>query len=85
MVGYYSQHGIPTLLTSATTGAGIDRLRRLLPGRETVFSGQSGVGKSSLLNAFQPGLGLHHRGNRLQIQALRRRALQSEFGKFNLQ
>jgi ribosome biogenesis GTPase / thiamine phosphate phosphatase len=58
MVGYYSQLGIPTLLTSATTGAGIDRLRRLLPGRETVFSGQSGVGKSSLLNALQPGLGL---------------------------
>jgi ribosome biogenesis GTPase len=58
IVGLYSQLGIPTLLTSATTGLGIERLRRRLPGRETVFSGQSGVGKSSLLNAIQPGLGL---------------------------
>src|SRR5947199_282516 len=58
LVGAYSQLGIPTLLTSATTGSGIDRLRELLRGRATVFSGQSGVGKSSLLNAVQPGLGL---------------------------
>jgi ribosome biogenesis GTPase len=61
LVGLYSQLGIPTLLTSARTGLGIDRLRELLPGRETVFSGQSGVGKSSLLNAIQPGLGLRVR------------------------
>ncbi len=58
IVGQYSQLGIPTLLTSATTGFGIDRLRELLKGRQTVFSGQSGVGKSSLLNAIQPELGL---------------------------
>jgi ribosome biogenesis GTPase len=58
MVGAYSQLGIPTLLTSATTGLGIPRLRALLKGRATVFSGQSGVGKSSLLNAVQPGLAL---------------------------
>src|SRR5690606_22790376 len=45
------------LLTSATTGGGIDRLRSLLRGLETVFAGQSGVGKTSLLNAIQPGLG----------------------------
>ncbi|MFO0964822.1 MAG: ribosome small subunit-dependent GTPase A [Gemmataceae bacterium] len=57
-VGYYSQLGIPIFLTSATTGAGIEPLRCLLKDRETVFSGQSGVGKSSLLNAIQPGLGL---------------------------
>ena len=37
------------------------RLRELLRGRATVFSGQSGVGKSSLLNAVQPGLGLRVR------------------------
>jgi ribosome biogenesis GTPase len=53
--------GIPTLLTSAATGQGIDRLRERLTGRETVFTGQSGVGKSSLLNAIQPGLGLRVR------------------------
>jgi ribosome biogenesis GTPase len=57
-VGAYSQLGILLLLTSATAGQGIDRLRACLPGRETVFAGQSGVGKSSLLNAIQPGLGL---------------------------
>lgn len=60
-VGYYSQLGIPTILTSATTGLGIGRLRELLQGRQTVFSGQSGVGKSSLLNAIQPELGLRVR------------------------
>jgi ribosome biogenesis GTPase / thiamine phosphate phosphatase len=60
-VGYYSQLGIPTLLTSATTGLGIGRLREWLVGRQTVFSGQSGVGKSSLLNAIQPELGLRVR------------------------
>src|SRR5262249_18162463 len=58
LVGAYAQLGVPTLLTSATTGRGIDRLRELLRDRATVFSGQSGVGKSSLLNAVQPGLGL---------------------------
>src|SRR5947207_13905019 len=39
----------------------IDRLRARLHNRQTVFSGQSGVGKSSLLNAVQPGLGLQVR------------------------
>jgi ribosome biogenesis GTPase len=61
LVGLYSQLGIPTLMTSAVTGRGIERLRRLLRDRETVFAGQSGVGKSSLLNAVQPELGLRVR------------------------
>jgi ribosome biogenesis GTPase len=61
IIGMYSQMGVPSILTSATTGEGIDRLRDMLRGRETAFSGQSGVGKSSLLNAVQPGLGLHVR------------------------
>jgi ribosome biogenesis GTPase len=60
-VGRYSRLGVATLLTSATTGAGLDRLRALLKGRETVFTGQSGVGKSSLLNGVQPGLDLRVR------------------------
>jgi ribosome biogenesis GTPase / thiamine phosphate phosphatase len=60
-VGFYSQLGIPTILTSARTGLGIGRLREVLHGRQTVFSGQSGVGKSSLLNAVQPELGLRVR------------------------
>lgn len=58
LIGYYSQLGIAALLTSATAGIGMDRLRRLLKDRQSVISGQSGVGKSSLLNALQPGLGL---------------------------
>jgi ribosome biogenesis GTPase len=61
LVGFYSQLGVPTFLTSATTGTGIEQLRKCLRERETVFAGQSGVGKSSLLNAVQPELGLHVR------------------------
>jgi ribosome biogenesis GTPase len=61
LIGAYSQQGVPAVLTSAVTGYGVDRLRELLRGRATVFSGQSGVGKSSLLNAVQPGLGLQVR------------------------
>ena len=61
LVGLYSQLGVETFLTSAATGAGVERLRRRLRDRETVFSGQSGVGKSSLLNAIQPELGLRVR------------------------
>ena len=61
LVGYYSQLGIPTLLTSARTGMGVQTLRKLLKDRQSVISGQSGVGKSSLLNAVQPELGLRVR------------------------
>lgn len=61
MVGAYARIGVPALLTSAKTGLGIDRLRERLSQRATVFSGQSGVGKSSLLNAVEPGLGLRVR------------------------
>lgn len=60
-IGYYSQLGIRTLLTSASTGRGVEQLRRLLKDRQSVFSGQSGVGKSSLLNVVQPELGLRVR------------------------
>ncbi len=61
LVGLYSQLGIPVMLTSATAGTGVGRLRERLRGRQTVISGQSGVGKSSLLNAVQPDLGLRVR------------------------
>lgn len=61
MLGSYAQLGIKTMLTSAVTGLGIDQLREELRARATVFSGQSGVGKSSLLNALQPGLALRVR------------------------
>ncbi len=61
LIGLYSQLGIFTLLTSATTGLGVARLRQRLVGRESVFAGQSGVGKSSLLNTIQPDLALRVR------------------------
>ncbi len=54
----YEQIGYPVIYTSARSGAGLDTLRRELAGRLSVLSGPSGVGKSSLLNALQPGLGL---------------------------
>lgn len=47
-----------TLRTNVPSGAGIDELREVLREKESVIAGQSGVGKSSLLNAVQPGLGL---------------------------
>ncbi len=46
----------PVLLTSTAAGTGIDALRAQLAGRISAFLGPSGVGKSSLLNALQPGL-----------------------------
>jgi ribosome biogenesis GTPase / thiamine phosphate phosphatase len=58
VVGLYTQLGYETILASAETGQGIERLREILITGTTAFSGQSGVGKSSLLNAIQPGLNL---------------------------
>jgi ribosome biogenesis GTPase len=58
LVGVYSQLGYDVLLTSATTGFGIERFRDRLAGAESVVTGQSGVGKSSLLNVIEPGLDL---------------------------
>lgn len=57
----YPPLGYPLLLTSARTGEGIDETRGSLAGKISVLAGPSGVGKSSLLNAIQPGLGLSTR------------------------
>ncbi|RJP36040.1 MAG: ribosome small subunit-dependent GTPase A [Phycisphaerales bacterium] len=54
----YRVLGYETLTTCALSGEGVDRLRELLAGRASAIVGQSGVGKSALLNAVQPGLGL---------------------------
>jgi ribosome biogenesis GTPase len=54
----YSRLGYRTLYTSALTGEGVDDLRDVLKGKASVIAGQSGVGKSSLLNGVQPGLQL---------------------------
>ena len=59
LVGVYSQMGYEVLLLSAKTGFGVERFRRAILGRANVVAGQSGVGKSSLLNAIDPSLHLH--------------------------
>jgi ribosome biogenesis GTPase / thiamine phosphate phosphatase len=58
LFGFYPGIGYPVLYTCARTGEGVDELRRYLTGKESALAGPSGVGKSSLLNALQPGLGL---------------------------
>lgn len=55
----YVAIGYQVLLTSAAQGIGIDALRDQLQGKISAFSGPSGVGKSSLMNAIQPGLAIH--------------------------
>lgn len=57
----YEAIGYPVLYTSAKSGEGMDALRTLLHGKISVLAGSSGVGKSSLLNAIQPDLGLRVR------------------------
>ena len=54
----YTSAGIPTLRTSAATGEGIPALREALAGKFSAFTGNSGVGKSSVLNALDPSFGL---------------------------
>ena len=54
----YVRSGFRTILTSAATGEGIPDLLDALRGRTGAFTGNSGVGKSSLLNALIPGLNL---------------------------
>jgi ribosome biogenesis GTPase len=69
--------GYTALETSAKTGAGLDELRRLINGKCTVLVGQSGVGKSSLINALLPGLNIktgavnqkYDRGNHTTVLA----------------
>lgn len=53
----YRSIGYPVVLTSVRTGAGLDELRELLAGKTSLLSGNSGVGKSSLINALIPGAG----------------------------
>jgi ribosome biogenesis GTPase len=58
LAGVFARMGYPVILCSTATGAGIDRLAAELAGRVTAVVGQSGVGKSSLLNALDPALAL---------------------------
>ena len=52
----YEGAGYPVLETSVRTGEGIDELRSLCSGKVNLFSGESGVGKSSLIKALDPSL-----------------------------
>ncbi len=54
----YSKIGYTVVWTSTHTGQGIDHLRSLLKAQTTLFTGPSGVGKSSLVNAIEPGMAL---------------------------
>lgn len=54
----YRRIGYPVISTSAVSGLGLTEFHEAVQGRLSVLVGMSGVGKSSLLNAIQPGLGL---------------------------
>lgn len=54
----YRVAGYECLLVSAFTGAGLDAVTRLVPEKITVVAGQSGVGKSCLINSLVPGIAL---------------------------
>jgi ribosome biogenesis GTPase len=56
--GMYPALGYPVLYTSAEKHIGVDELHETLTGKLSALAGPSGVGKSSLMNAIQPGLGI---------------------------
>ncbi len=61
LIEEFTRLGYICLPTSAATGAGVEALRGILTGRVTAVAGQSGVGKSSLINAVEPGLNIETR------------------------
>jgi ribosome biogenesis GTPase len=54
----YQRIGYPFILASTKTGAGLDQIRRQLGNGTSIFVGQSGVGKSSLMNSLMPELNI---------------------------
>ncbi len=58
LVKIYRNVGFPVILASAETGEGVEELRALLAGKLTAFTGNTGVGKSSMLNRLCPSLEL---------------------------
>ena len=58
LAAVYREAGYPALCVSAETGEGVDRLRALISDKVCAFTGNTGVGKSSLLNALEPGFAL---------------------------
>ena len=58
LVRIYRNAGFSVICTSAETGEGVEELRNLIKGKLTAFTGNSGVGKSSILNRLSPELAL---------------------------
>ena len=58
LVKIYTNAGFPVIRASAETGEGVEELRKLLTGKLTAFTGNTGVGKSSMLNRLCPELQL---------------------------
>ena len=58
LVRIYRNAGFPVICTSAETGGGVEDLRTLIRGKLVAFTGNSGVGKSSILNRLAPELKL---------------------------
>ena len=58
LVRIYENAGFAVIRASAETGQGVEELRKLLKGKLTAFTGNTGVGKSSMLNKLCPGLQL---------------------------
>jgi ribosome biogenesis GTPase len=56
--GFYPALGYPVIYTSTKQNLGLDEFRDILQGKLSALAGPSGVGKSSLMNAIQPGLGI---------------------------
>ena len=58
LIGIYTRAGFPVIAASAETGEGIEALREMIRGKLVAFTGNSGVGKSSILNCLCPELAL---------------------------
>ena len=58
LVRIYANAGFPVIRASAETGEGVEELRSLIRGKLVAFTGNTGVGKSSMLNRLCPDLGL---------------------------
>ena len=58
LIRIYQNAGFPVIRASAATGEGVEQLRQLIAGKLVAFTGNTGVGKSSMLNCLCPELGL---------------------------
>lgn len=58
LIALYSDIGYQTIEVSAATGKNVEELKSMIKGKTSIFSGHSGVGKSTLVNALEPGLNL---------------------------